>query len=316
MIRPFDLRDVQLVYQLEGLGISLDSRTALIEARRPLWDAMLAYLVVGRGAPTFVLRQRGSGDTVRAFGQVRICSRRRQARLATVACSPGGHKDTVWVRMLDALTALAGRHGAHTVLAQVPDDDPCFETLRRADFLVYTRQEIWRLTAPTARPDEERLRRERPADRWYVQGLIANTVPLLIQQIEPADPTGLGLAWLEDGAMMAYVCVHRGTQGHWIQLFLHPQVDHLAGSLIQEAASHYVPSPQMPLYCCVRRYQEWLNRPLADLEFELLGSQAVMVRHTTARIAQPELSPAAVRDKGLEATSPVAHGSLKHKTQS
>jgi hypothetical protein len=314
VIRPFDLRDVQLVYRLEGLGISLDSRTALIEARRPLWDAMLAYLIAGRGAPTFVLRQRGSGDTVRAFGQVRICSRRPQARLATVACSPGDHRDAVWERMLDALTALAGRHGAHMVLAQVPDDEPCFETLRRADFLVYTRQEVWRLTAPAARPEEERLRRERSADRWYVQGLIANTVPLLIQQIEPADPTGLGLVWLEDGAMMAYMCVHRGTQGHWIQLFLHPQVDRAAGSLIQEAAAHYVPTPEMPLYCCVRRYQEWLNRPLADLGFELLGSQAVMVRHTTARIAQPELSPAAVRDTGLEATSPVVHGSLKQKT--
>lgn len=312
MIRPFDLRDVQLVRQLEGAEVALDSRSALIEARRPLWDAMLAYLIAGHGAPTVVLRDRRNGQTIRAFGQVRICARRPQARLAAVACSSGEHEEMVWAQILDELTALAGRYGAHTVLAQVADDDPRFAVLRRSDFLVYTRQEIWRLTSAGADPATERLRRERSADRWGVQQLIANTVPLLIQQIEAADPTGLGLVWLEKGDLMAYVCVHRGSHGHWIQTYLHPQGDEEAGSLILEAVSHCVPSFEAPLYCCVRRYQEWLNRPLADLGFEWMGSQAVMVRHTTARRGQPELSPAAVRDTGLEVTSPVVHGSQKH----
>lgn len=312
VIRPFDLRDVQLVRQLEGFGVALDSRTALTEGRRPLWNAMLAYLVAGHGAPTYVLRQRRSGRAIRAFGQVTICSRRPQARLAMMACAPGKEEGAVWPQLLDALTAAAGRYGAHTVLAQVPDDDLGFETLRRSDFLVYTRQEVWRLTTASAKPTKERLRRERPADRWATQQLIGNTVPLLIQQIEPADPTGLGLVWLEKGDLLAYFCVYRGRYGHWMQPYLHPHGDEEAGSLIQEAISHYSPTPEAPLYCCVRRYQEWLNRPLGDLGFDLLGSQAVMVRHTTARRGQPELSPAAVRDTGLEVTSPVVHGSQKH----
>ena len=32
------------------------------------------------------------------------------------------------------------------------------------------------------------------------------------------------------------------------------------------------------MYCCVRRYQEWLWRPLESLGFELFGSMAVMVK--------------------------------------
>ncbi len=313
MIRPFDLRDVRLVARLDEHGIALDSRAALIQARRPLRDAMAAYLLAGRGAPTCVLRLQRPGATLRAFGQVRICSGHPQARLLTLASRPEGHESLIWPHLLDALTVQAGRYGAHAVLAQVEDNGLGFEALRRSEFVVYTRQEIWRLTIPLAQPDEMQLRPEEPGDQWHIQLLIANTVPRLIQQIEPVDQTGLGLVWMEDGNPLAYVCAHRGPHGFWLQLYLHPEVDGTARAIIQQAAAHYVPSPKTPLYCCIRRYQEWLNRPLVDLGFESLGSQAVMVRHTTARIAEPEHARVPVHETGLEATSPICHGSVQRE---
>lgn len=313
MIRPFDLRDVRLVAQLAEHGIALDSRAALIRARQPLRDAMAAYLFAGRGAPTCVLRLRRPGATLRAFGQIRICSGHPQARLLTLASRPEGHESLIWPHLLDALTAQAGRYGAHTVLAQVKDDSLGFEVLRRSEFVVYTRQEIWRLTVPLAQPEEIQLRPEEPGDQWHIQQLIANTVPRLIQQIEPVEQTGLGLVWMEAGDFLAYVCAHRGPHGFWLQLYLHPEVDGAARAIIQQAAAHYTPSSKAPLTCCIRRYQEWLNRPLVDLGFESLGGQAVMVRHTTARIAEPEKARVPVHETGLEATTPIVHGSVKRE---
>lgn len=310
MIRPFDLRDIQLVRRLDEHGIALDSRAALVNAHRPLRDALLAYLFAGRGAPTFVLRLRQPEADLEAFGQMRVCTNHPQARLATLASAPAGHEATVWPRMLDVLTAQAGRYGAQTILAQMPGDGPGFEALRRSDFVVYTRQEVWSLNATPPAPDEQRMRAEHPDDAWHVQQLAANTVPRLVQQIELVEQTGDGMVWMEEGTLLAYVCAHRGLHGTWLQLYLHPEVDRDARLILQQAAAHFRPAPATPLYCCVRRYQEWLVRPLVDLGFESVGSQAVMVRHTTARVVRPELASIPVHETGLEATSPIVHGAV------
>ncbi len=324
MIRPFDLRDVPLLRQLRGYGVALDSRGALIEPHRPLRDAMLAYLIAGRGTPTFVLRSRQSGEVLQAFGQLRIqptfaqkslreAGSRGQAHLITLASWPEEHESLIWAQMLDGLTVQAGRCGAHSVLAHVADDGPILESLRRADFAVYTRQEIWKLTGPIALTEEPSMRPEQAEDQWYIQLLIANTVPRLIQQIEQVDQSGLGLVWMGDGHLLAYACVQRGPRGYWLQLYLHPQVDEYAQSIIQQVVAHLGPTPRAPLFCCVRRHQEWLSRPLEELGFETVGSQAVMVRHTTVRVPQQEFSPVPISEKRLEATSPIAHSRVEHE---
>lgn len=324
VIRPFDLRDVPLLRQLVGYGVALDSREALIESHRPLRDAVLSYLFAGRGTPTFVLRSRQSGEVLQAFGQLRIrpmlaqkslreAGCRGQAHLIVLASWPEEHESSIWAQMLDALTVQAGRCGAHSVLAQTADDGPTLEILRQSDFAVYTRQEIWMLKELATPPEKESMRPERAEDQWYAQQLIANTVPRLIQQIEQVEQSGLGLVWMGEGHMLAYACVQRGPRGHWVQLYLHPQVDEHAHSIIQQVVAYLGPTPRNPLYCCVRRYQEWLNRPLEESGFELVGSQAVMVRHTTVRVPQPEFSPVPISEKRLEATSPIAHSRAEHE---
>jgi hypothetical protein len=309
MIRPFDLRDVQLVRRLDDQGVVFDSRSALIDTHHPLRDALLAYLFPGHGAATYVLRLKQPGADLRAFGQIRVSSSHPQARLTALAVSPAGHESAVWPQMLDILTAQAGRHGAQNVMAQIADDDPGFELLRRSDFLVYSRQEIWRLDAAVPATGEMHLRTERSGDQWHIQQLAGNTVPRLVQQIEPLEPTGHGMVWMEGETLMAYVCARRGQRGTWLQLYLHPEVDRDAHLVMQQAVAHYEPSPEVPLYCCVRRYQDWLTRSLEELDFTPVGSQAVMVRHTVARVTRPELTSIHVHETGLEATSPLVHGS-------
>ena len=310
-LRPFDLRDIALVRQLEEHHVPLDSQTALTDPQRPLHSALLAYLIAGRGTPTFVLRLKRAGAEIRAFGQVRLRPRCLQAQLVAIASDPAGQELSGLPAMLDALTAYAGQCGAHTVMAEVEDSSAHFEALRRADFVVYTRQEVWCLTAAPPQPDTPRLQPEQDSDRWNVQQLIANTVPRLIQQVDPPNQTGPGLVWVQDGELLTYVRAHCGHRGVWLQLYVHPQGEEAARTIIEQAAATYQPTPAAPLYCCVRRYQEWLNRPLAELGFEPLGSQALLVRHTTARIREAENAFAALHEKTLEVTSPVTHSKAK-----
>jgi hypothetical protein len=310
-LRPFDLRDIALVRQLEERQVALDTRTALTEAQRPLQSALLAYLIGGRGTPTFVLRGKRSGSEVRAFGQIRMQPGCHQAQLVAVATDPDDERVSGLPEMLDALTAYAGRCGAYTVVAEVEDSSAQFEALRHADFVVYTRQEVWRLTDAPTRVDDLGVRPEQDSDHWNVQQLIANTVPRLIQQVDPPNRAGTGLVWMDGDHLMAYVRAYCGHRGVWLQLYLHPQGEEAARMLIEQAAATYRPTAAAPLYCCVRRYQEWLNQPLAELGFKPLGSQALLVRHTTARIRTPEHAFAAVPEKTLEATSPVTHSKAK-----
>jgi hypothetical protein len=228
-----------------------------------------------------------------------------------MAINPPDQESKGLAEMLDALTAYAGRCGAYTIVAEVEDSSTYFEALRRAEFVVYTRQEVWRLTAAPRQPEALNLRPEQDGDQWSVQQLIANTVPRLIQQVDPPDRTGNGLVWMQGDELLAYVRAHCGQRGVWLQLYLHPQGEEAARTIIRQAAAAYKPTRVTPLFCCVRRYQEWLNQPLAELDFEPLGSQALLVRHTTARIRAAEPAFTAVHEKTLEATSPVTQSKAK-----
>jgi len=311
LIRPFDLRDIPLVRKLKEHTIALDSRRALIHTHRPLQSALWSYLIAHRGTPTLVLRDRPAGGARRAFGQVQLAAHQHQAQLVALAASPKEKDKATWLLMLDALTAYAGRSGAHTLLAEVADNSRHLQALRQAHFTIYTRQEIWKLTKAAESPTEPLLRPEQNSDEWHMQQLVTNVVPRLIQQVETVKPAGNGLIWLDEGRPLAYVSAQTGPRGVWLQFYLHPQAHESIESIIRQAAAHYAPSDQAPLFCCVRRYQEWLNRPLAELNFEPLGSQVVMVRHTTVRLPQLEPAPVAVAEPGLKVTTPM----VRHKTE-
>jgi hypothetical protein len=212
----------------------------------------------------------------------------------------------VWPQLLDALVEQVGQHGVIGMSAEVDDTGFWFELLQQADFSVYNRQEIWKLQ-PNAGQHEHpgfQLRLGTPADRWAVQQLISNTVPPLIQQVESDEGAEAGFLWEEGGDVLAFLRVYRGQRGTWLKPFFHPRAESVARQLIQQATA--MCAPQV-LYCCVRRYQQWLSRPLEESGFESLGTQAVMVRNVAVRLPRPALSPAPMREKGLEVTTPIAH---------
>ena len=62
----------------------------------------------------------------------------------------------------------------------------------------------------------------------------------------------------------------------------------------------------LPVYCSVRRYQEWLWEPLESLGFELSSSTAVMVKRLAVSAAEPERAPAHVLVQS-KVTTPIVH---------
>jgi hypothetical protein len=258
------------------------------------------------------------------FGQIRMESCRRsdkrrgrqklvQAHLVAIGSSQPGNEETAWPWMLDDLTAQAGRQGASALLAETDDGSECFQYLRQADFSVYARQEIWRLEKPLDEPSRHLVRPERSQDRWAINQLVAKTEPILVQQVELSDRSGSGQVWEKNGLLLGYACISRNPRGVWIELYVHPDGENMIPAVISDLTAGTLPSPQTPYFCRVRRYQQWLAKPLAELGFEPVGKQAVMVRHILVRMAEMQPAPIPVPEKGLEATSPMVHNAIKSK---
>lgn len=319
MIRPFDLRDISLVRELEPQGTPLFTEAALTGRTAPLRGAIVAYLAFGeRGTPTFILHERENGRWLRAFAQLRHPAGAERARLSYIAPKPTSADVATsgWTRLLQRLVEAAGERGAQSVVAEAPEGSEEVVWLRNAGFVVYARQDVWRLATPRpVQPADHpnSLRPRRASDTWGVHLLYANTAPRLLQLAEP--PPGESTDGWRRGYVMqgkgdeivAYVEIRHGPRGIWIKALLHPEADERAHELIASALALTANrSSQIPIYWGVRRYQDWLRGPLADFGFEPWSSQAVMFKQIASRVEQPEFALIPALEKRPEITTPIS----------
>lgn len=318
MIRPFDWRDLSLLHRLRDRGLCLDSQQALSRGPQALTNALLGAFSPAGSACTLVARPADKGETA-AVGQILHRNGDPLSRLIffgpeeAMAQSSG-------VSLLEALCQAAGARGARNLVAEVDEESPVFQSLRRSGFAIYARQRIWRLcpsedrrAAPRAiaSGDQDAAAMWRPessADSPATRLLYTNLVPALVQQIEPPPGrSGHGLAHWREGELLGYLEIERGPLGIWIQPYFHPAAerpdDLLAGSM-----RHLGDSRNRPLYMCVRSYQGWMNDPLERLGFETGPSQAVMVKRLAVLLRRPALaSLPALEATRPEPTAPFAH---------
>ena len=196
------------------------------------------------------------------------------------------------------------------LIAEAPDESEAIEVLHRAGYAIYVRQDIYRLGR---RRDtvlaEPLLRACQSGDEWGVQQLYHNTVPRLAQLADSAprmyrSGAVRGYVLEDQQEVAAYLQVRRGPDGAWFSLLLHPRAEARAAAIIEYGLSLFGPNWNAPIYCGVRRYQEWLSHPLESLGFEHHGSTVVMVKHLVSLIQEPE----AALVPGLEkVTAPLAH---------
>lgn len=321
MIRPFNLRDLALVRRLSEQGVSLHTESTLTNDLHPLRGALLN--LVSGDFPTFVWKL----EEVAASGfiQLRVEGDERHAQILYVGSDTAVFPDvpeqpedeTIWLTLIDQAVVEIGRRGIHSLVAEVSETGPELPILRRAGFAVYTRQDIFRLeTAVAAKLHTTmELQPRRPVDDWDIQLLYGNLVPRLVQLVEPVPLLQQGEGWLlrENDELAAFAHIRAGSTATWMRLFIHPNAETHADDIITAAAKVAIQKANQPIYCCVRRYQSWLQNPMARIGFEQGGSQAVVVKHTVHHTTNPlpELSTTMDRQHVPASAPMIRH--FKHK---
>ncbi len=296
MIRPFDLRDIPLLTRLESDGVSLCHELALTHGEQPLRWALAGYFSLRKRRPhTCVALGEPEGE---GFVQMRPYGER--GVLMYIAPSlAAGQAPMTWCALLEAIVTAAGTLGLHQLIAQVPGEGPALDVLRQAGFAVYLRQDILCRMPRTLDREAESLplRMATPADAWAIQQLYSNTTPRLAQLADTASPgrlsgPGGGYVFTEGNEVTAYLELRRGPLGAWLNVVIHPQAETRTHPILTSGLALLGERWRRPVYCYVRRYQEWLRAPLLALGFELFQSSAVLVKRLVAPVAEPERAPA------------------------
>jgi len=325
MVRPFDLRDLALIRRLGERGVSLHTVSALVENVHPLRGALISMLVGGE-FPTFVWKpDNGERD---GFVQLRVSHSGPQAFVLYISPRCDGARDGngdlgalhnhnhsaaggVWLALLDESVAEIGRRGIHHLIAETDERGPELPVLRRAGFAVYTRQDIWSVAAADYRPQgaaARKLQRRHAADDWDVQLLYANTVPRLVQLVEPTPLISEGENWVlrEGDELAAFVTLRQGPTAGWLRFFIHPDAESEADEIVAAALEVAFEREPERVYCCVRRYESWLPSALSRSGFTISASQAVMVRHTVHHASRPAPEAAvAIDGQRIPVSSPM-----------
>jgi hypothetical protein len=314
--RPFDWRDLFLVKRLQTRGQVLDYERAKVDGISPLRDAIHTYLLLGTSSRhTLVL------PGANAFAQYIYHKGSKRVHLTYLSPAPTqpdviGH----WVDLLEQLTAVVGRQGIQHIVAEASPEGLEIEALQRAGFGILTRQLLLCRATPPAREGLaplSGLRPWRPTDDWGLRLLYANTVPQLAQQIEIPIEDALSpsrwpkrLVFEQNGELTACLVARQGRSGSALRLLLHPQADVYVEALIHHGLSILTDGDSCPIYCRIRRYESWLQRPLEANGFEPVVRTALLVKHTTARVQAPKSHMLPLVEVGPKMTTPMAHARL------
>lgn len=304
MVRSFTLRDFPLVRRLSEQGVSLHAESALTDNLQPFWGALL-NIVVRAEYPTFVLKSEDQNDS--GFIQILLEEDRHHAHILYLSPSiedsvpdfqgeenliKTDHSSGAWLSLLDQAVIEVGQHGIHSLVAEVNESGPELLILRRAGFAVYTRQDIWFLDRSKIEAEKQNsspliLKPRQESDDWDIQLFYANTVPRLVQLVEPVPPINKGDTWImrdENKELMAFVHFHEGQVATWLRFFIHPSAESSAGEIVRMAMKIIGSGRKQNVYCCVRRYEGWLPAVLKEVNFDLWASQAVLVKHTVHHV--------------------------------
>jgi len=309
LIRPFGIRDILLIRQLQSKGIVLDMEGAILRPRTPLRDALMSQIPLnGYGAVTYVLRD----GNRQGFIQARQGRHSTESYLTFVApaLSESEAREVTWCSLLEELCRGEGDRGVQRVYAKLPESaDIEAEVFRQAGFRVYTQEHVFYLPrAVKAQPDgvhPVRLRLYRSTDAWGVHRLYCLGSPRFVQQAEHV-PGEIGEAatsdwaqgrreerhvWVRDGEVVGYLRLLIGELGHWLHLLIHPnQMDH-AVALLHLGIARLKRYPPRPIYCTVRSYEVALQRALTAIGFKPHHTRSLMVKQIAVPVREPALEP-------------------------
>lgn len=285
--RTMSIVDLPLIRRLTGTGTILDSELGLTRDLRSPNSLQLSNMLFSRGMYTLITRS----DTQPVVGQFRYRPDDLIAQLVYLAPALEEHSDnTLWLHLLDAMAREAGKHGAHSLVAEVETNSHLFETMRSANFATYARQVIWRHEAMPNKSDSLYLEAENNQDQIGIMALIAHIVPTMLQTIAAPHSEMEGLVYRKGGRIEAYIGLSEGKQGIYLVPYLHTDVMDEAADILSAAIASIERSSKVPVFVCVRNYHYWLNSVMEKLGFEAWLEQAVMVKQLVAGIRHPSFT--------------------------
>ncbi len=304
MIRPFELPDAFTLHRLRKQGVYLDNRTVLTLGTRIVTTRAL-FSPVSEATGVFTAVQNGGHNTPPLIGQASLPFGAETARLTFLAPEEMIELPAV-EELVEYLLKRLGERQAQTLLAEVDEASPAFEVLRRLNFSIFARQQVWRVTSPPKNPlPENKWHRCTSLDGINIRKLYFAAVPTLVQQLESKDFSDLnGWVYYQAQELLGFAEIQSGPRGTWAQVHCHPGMDHFEDHLNRLLAL-LRPSTRRPVYLCARRYQPDLSDFLSGLDAESSPMQAVMARRLTARVVQAELAPLPKIKGTTEVTSSV-----------
>ena len=282
--------------------------------------AILDNLRLEHGSYTCVLRQ-GNGHPP-LIGQMHYTSGERAARLSFLL--PDHALETPGLpALLEGLAWEAGSRGAFSLLAEVEEDSPAFEGLRRTGFSVYAWQRVWKLKFDhqPAASQPELWEPARDLDDIAIRGLYQSLVPPLVQSAEPlVNPGGQGFIHARQDDLLGYIAPTYGPQGIYLQPLIHPAVENSA-LLLRSLLAGMPFQLGRPIYIAVRSYQAWLENTLSQMEAEDGPRHALLVKHLASPLRMPAYAarngvlekhqPAMIGTPGGETPLPLVHHQLE-----
>jgi hypothetical protein len=308
MIREFDFPDLITLARYRKRGLFLDSIPTLTWGR-PMVPAaaLLSPFSAAFGVFTAVL-QEDDGDNESIIAQVSHPIDSPFAHFTFLA-PDSAVESSALTALLDYLIQTIGERGAQSLVAEVDEKSQTFEALRRANFTIYSRQRIYRVSdqpqaAKANGAARDVWRAVTPLDEFNVRKLYNLLVPAMVQQVEPA-PWGDMAGWVyyEGDELLAYVDFKSGPAGVWVQPFIHPEMNDLDARLSALLAI-LGPRRGRPVFFCIRSHITWLGAPLQDLGGQPGAAQAVMARRLAVKVGQFEQAPLPDLGTRAEPSSP------------
>jgi len=240
--------------------------------------SMMDYLDPTRGSYTAVVN--GDHESMSLLGQMHFTLGERAAHLSFLMPETKIETNTL-LALLDGMAVQAVEMGAFSLLAELDEDSPHFQTMRRAGYQVYARQQNWQIPV-SAEIDPvcaSCWRPKKPEDEMPIRNLYQSLVPPLVQGAEAFSNHYLqGMVFKQNNELLAFVEEVSGPHGIYLNPLIHPSVENIV-ELLKSLPAQYTPILRRPVYIAVRSYQGWLANHLERLEAHPLPQQALLVKY-------------------------------------
>jgi len=286
--RSLELFDLPLLHRYRGEAISLDSLRELTRGNPLRAVNFLAHLDPKQRIYTGVVNE---GEDPAILGSVIQKEGESFAHLTYLAPANFLDQNHAPITLVEHLAAQAGKWQAHQVLAEIDEESPLFQPLRRSGFAVYGRQRIWDLSEVASVKDTpQHWRKKKDLDLIPIGSLQRQIVPPLMQPIETFANASSGMICQAD-ELLAYIDVTYGPRGIFLHPLIHPNTENIREKLLCLLAK-LSNRRDRPVYICVRSYQAWIETILEEIGASVGPRQVVMVKHLVNKVREAKTLPA------------------------